>query len=172
MAAVTRRIPAHVDEHQLGAAPPHPDLLSTAPAIVPAAVGIDGAFGTVDFRLDTGADFTTLGPNDAYKVLEERYLEMVFDPEEKVFEMVGAGGSASTIIRRARIVLFDEDDQPFPITLRVGLMKPSPRHPGTQEHWGNWYMPSLLGLDILHYFDLHLSYHPPSATLVEAPGSS
>ena len=29
-------------------------------------------------------------------------------------------------------------------------------------------MPSLLGLDILHYFDLRLSYHPSSAVLEEA----
>ena len=169
---MTRRIPAHVDGSQLGAAPPHPALLSTAPATVRAEVGIDGASGMVDFRLDTGADFTTLSPKDAYSVLEERYLEMVFDPEEEVIEMIGAGGGASTIIRQVRIALFDEDDQPFPITLGVALMRPSPRQPGGHGHWDNWDMPSLLGLDILHHFDLSFSYHPPSAALVETSASS
>ena len=172
MDPVTRRIPAHVEEHQLDATPPHPSLRSTAAAIVRAEVEIDGASGMVDFRLDTGADFTTLSPRDAYSVLEERYLEMVFDPEEEVIEMVDAGGGASTIVRQARIALFDEDDRPVPITLGVALMRPSPRQPGAHGLWDNWDMPSLLGPDILHYFDLRLSYHPPSAVLEEAPASS
>lgn len=133
---------------------------------------MDGASAMVEFRLDTGADFTTLSPQDAYKVLEERYLEMAFGPEEEVIEMVGAGGSASTIVRQVRIVLFDEDDRPVPITLGVALMRPSPRQPGAQGHWDNWDMPSLLGLDVLHHFNLSFSYHPPSAALVEAPTSN
>ncbi len=137
-----------------------------------AEVQIDGASGMVDFRLDTGADFTTLSPKDAYSVLEERYLEMIFDPEEEVVEMIGAGGGASTIIRQVQIALFDENGQPVSITLGIALMKPSPRQPGAQGHWDNWDMPSLLGLDILHRFDLSFSYHPPSAALVEASVSS
>ena len=125
---------------------------------------------TVAMLVDTGADMTALGPRDALSLLGRGYLEMDFDQGPGAITARGFGeGDGSALLSQMELRLQDADGVDFPISLNVAICKPSPAEPG--QH-GNWNMPSLLGRDILEWFDLHLSYNPPSVTLTEVASSS
>ena len=120
--------------------------------------------------IDTGADFTTLGPYDALTLLGRSYTSTDFAQVAGSIESVGIGrAGARLIMSPMQLRLSSDDGRYLPIVVTVAILEPVPSQPGRH---GNWLMPSLLGRDILQHFDLHLSYHPPSVTLTEASTSS
>ncbi len=115
--------------------------------------------------IDTGTDWTTLSPRDALTLLGRGYLEIDFDHTANRIDLAGFGhGDTVAITSPMELWLQDTNGDDFPITLLVAICKPTPPVPGRH---GNWMLPSLLGRDIFEWFDLTLSYNPPSVTLVE-----
>ena len=129
--------------------------------------GVDPLAPSIPMLVDTGADMTALGPRDALALLGRAYLNMDFDHGPGAITVRGFGeGDGSALVSPMELWLRDEEGIDFSIDLNVAICKPSPATPG---HHGNWMMPSLLGRDILEWFDLALTYNPPSVQLVEAP---
>ena len=118
--------------------------------------------------IDTGADITTLGPEDALAILGWSYLEMDFTDPTTRLDLTGVGSAGATI-RDALLTLITETQEQIEMPVILAIAEPDPRVPAAH---GNWLMPSLLGRDVLQYFDLHLGYHPPSVVLEEALASS
>ena len=99
-------------------------------------------------------------------LLGRRYLEIDFDRAPGRVDLAGFGqGDTAAVISPMEIWLRDVEGDEFSISLQVAICEPSPRMPGLH---GNWLIPSLLGRDVLEWFDLALSYNPPTVTLTEA----
>lgn len=114
------------------------------------------------FLVDTGADATLLAPVDAYELLGNALFEIDFDDEAKVFWSVGIGGYARSVIRSAILSTVSDDGEFIGVFAPICIAEPVPRLP-TPEHPGNWSTPSLLGRDILRYFEIRLDYFPEPA---------
>lgn len=158
---MTRRIEGHFREHERGnvASP------SLAPYLL-ARFGPEPTGPAIEVLIDTGADWTVLGPRDALTLLGRAYLEFDWDRAQGRIEIAGIGQHATTaVISPIQLWLRDVEGANFTVSLQVAICKPSPPSPGRH---GNWMMPSLLGRDILEWFDLALSYNPPSVMLTEA----
>ena len=139
-------------------------------AYVNVVVGENDPPRSVDFMIDTGADFTTLAPRDTLRLLGRAYGNIDFGDPASSVESIGVGHAGARLIRISTQLQFTDDaGGHLTIEIPVAVAEPVPPQPG--EH-GNWLMPSLLGRDVLQYFDLRLSYHPPSAVLEEASASS
>ena len=120
----------------------------------------------MDALIDTGADWTTLGPRDALTLLGRRYLDIDFDLAQGRVDLAGLGeGDTVAVISPMQIWLREINGDEFSVALQVAICEPSPNMPGLH---GNWLIPSLLGRDILTHFDLALSYNPPAVSLTEA----
>ena len=145
--------------------PPHPSLPLTPAAAVSAQVMQGGRLIGVDFLIDTGADYTTLGPRSALQVLGPAYLSLDFADPDTSLEMSGVGGGVTRLLlRELPLAFFADDGSRVAVTLNLAIAEPSPPAPSDR---GSWLLPSLLGRDILHHFDLLLSYHPPTVALIE-----
>ena len=159
---MTRRIEGTFQPHGLGA-PPHVSVLP-GPYVV-ADVELAGQAIEVPFLLDTGADFTTLNPQDMLRIWGRRFLSIDFTEDPDV-QLAGIGEQTATgRFHEATLTFLDSDRQPIAIPLTLVIAQPTPLTPGLH---GNWQIPSLLGRDILEHFDLALSYNPPSVMLTEA----
>lgn len=111
------------------------------------------------FLVDTGADATLLAPVDAYELLGDALFEIDFDDEAEVRWLAGIGGYARSVTRSAILSTVSDDGEFIGMFAPIRIAEPVPRIP-TQEHPGNWGTPSLLGRDILRYFEIHLDYFP------------
>ena len=126
---------------------------------------IGGRLVGVDFVIDSGADYSVLGPEDALDLFGPAYLSLDFADPDTSLEMSGVGGGVTRLLlREFPLAFFADDGSRVAVTLILAIAEPSPAAPS--DH-GSWLLPSLLGRDILHYFDLLLSYHPPGVTLLE-----
>lgn len=120
----------------------------------------------VAFLFDTGADYSTLNPKDAHRLFGDAYLGMDFSAHPSRIEMVGIGDAPAYGFRtHADLAFRTDDDGDVQLAIPIVIAQPTPREPGRR---GNWLIPSLLGRDILQYFDLALPYNPPSVALTEA----
>ena len=167
MGPVSRRVRGYFLDHDPS---PHPQLRSIPAAYVKLDVEIDGASGSVRFLIDTGADFTTVSPQDCIRIFGWSYVELDFSDPAARIEMIGIGSAdAGAVVRDALLTAAVDDGEDIKIFTSLGIVRPYPLTPAAH---GNWLMPSLLGRDVLQYFDLHLGYHPPSVVLEEASASS
>ena len=117
------------------------------------------------FLVDTGADATLLAPVDAYELLGAALFEIDFDDEAEVRWLAGISGYARSITRSAILSTVSDDGEFIGLFAPICIAEPVPRVP-TQENPGNWGTHSLLGRDILRYFEIHLDYFPdPVITL-------
>ena len=158
---MTRRVVGHFREHERGniASP------SLAPYLL-ARFGPEPTEPAIEVLIDTGADWTALGPRDALTLLGRAYLEIDWQRARGRIEIAGIGQRDTTaVISPMQLWLRDIGGTYFAVTLQVAICEPFPSTPGLH---GNWQLPSLLGRDILSHFDLALSYNPPSVTLTEA----
>ena len=90
--------------------PPHPSLPLTPAAAVSAQVMHGGRLIGVDFLIDTGADYTTLGPRSALQVFGPAYLSLDFADPDTSLEMSGVGGGATRLLLRELPLAFFADD--------------------------------------------------------------
>lgn len=165
MGTVSRRIVGEFGER---VHPPHPAVRPTPAAYVAANVEIDGKLASIKLLIDTGSDITTLGPEDALAILGWSYLEIDFTDPATRLDLTGVGSAGATI-RDALVIFTDEAQQRIVVPVTLAIAEPDPRVPAAH---GNWLMPSLLGRDVLQFFNLYLGYHPPSVVLEEASASS
>ena len=100
--------------------------------------------GIVQFRVDTGADFTCLHPRAA------RSLLIPFNQLETVYEGHGVGGSAAYSRERA-VLIFSDDGRAVPREASVWVAMPT-------SH--NEELDSLLGIDIIR--DWRMVYDGPN----------
>lgn len=133
-------------------------------------VGDPDKLSSVDFLIDTGTDFTILGPRDANDLLGDAYTTYDFRGATSGIGPITIGESDTRLVRSlAQLQFIDDDGESSAIVIPVGFVQPIPaKKPKEGQEHGNWLMPSLLGRDVLQHFDLHLSYHPPSVVLEEA----
>ena len=117
-------------------------------------------YRSVRFMIDTGADFSLVHPRDATLLLGTDF-DLSSVPNREIITMAGIGPNAiRTVARTVGIRLFDTQGRPFRFSQTILFaLPPSPGRPTP------WNVPSLLGRDILRYFDLHLSYDPPTVSL-------
>ena len=134
---------------------------------VSAAVGDTSPTVRVDFMIDTGADFSIISQRDVLRLFGKT---PDFSGVTSNFVTVGVAGINLRIVPMPTQLRFTADDGKQLIKFRQIAISipPPPQHFDT----GDWLTPSLFGRDLLQEFDLHLSYHPPSVTLTEAPPSS
>ena len=125
-----------------------------------------GRRGQVRWLIDTGSPYTILHPEDALRLLGNELDSLDFDAHPQRHDVSGVGrGPARTIIVPASLTFEDDEDEPETLTMPILIAEPIPPY---RAHQGNWRVPSLLGCDVLRYFDLELSLNPPSVTLTEA----
>ena len=93
-----------------------------------------GIVGRVEFLVDTGADVTTLHPDDADD------LGCPFDELENPVEVSGVGGE-QTYYNEPVIILFYGTDRTYGFRVTIPIGKPSEETDGLE---------SLLGVDILN----------------------
>ena len=124
---------------------------------------IGGRLAGVDFLIDSGADYSVLGPEDALDVCGPAYLSMDFADPDRSLEMSGVGGTAiRPLLRELPLAFFADHGSRVAVTLAIAEPSPS-----ASSDRGTWLLPSLLGRNIHHHFDRLLSYHPPAVTLIE-----
>lgn len=133
---------------------------------VDAELSLFGRRGDVRWAIDTGSPYTVLHPEYSYRLLGELLSDLDFETHPQRFDIVGVGaGRTRTIITPATLTFEDDSGELESINMPVLIAGPTTPF---RSHQGNWQMPSLLGCDILRYFDLALSYNPPSMRLTEA----
>ena len=126
---------------------------------------IGGRLAGVDFLIDSGADYSVLGPEDALDLFGPAYLSMDFADPDRSLEMSGVGGTAIRLLLRERpLAFFADHGSRVAVTLTLAIAEPSP---SASSDRGTWLLPSLLGRNIHHHFDRLLSYHPPAVALIE-----
>ena len=111
------------------------------------------------FLVDTGADATVLEPRDSYALLGDELFDIDFDNDPWRRTGVGVGGTARSVTRLARLSTMSDSGLYLGITDPICIAEPVPRVP-SGERAGNWDAPSLLGRDILRFFEIHLDYFP------------
>ena len=103
-----------------------------------------GVNGGVNFLLDTGADRTTMHPADGER------LRCRFDKLEDPDVVNGVGGTQECYSADAIVTLFgNEADYHYIITIDIVKPSPDPKRNRILQR-----LPSLLGNDLLDYFDL------------------
>jgi Retroviral aspartyl protease len=119
--------------------PPAPHVAATIRR-APAA-----EFAEIDFLIDTGADFTTVHPADAFR-LWPGYFTHDFARDPTVREMHGIGGPARFIPLQAELQFIDDEMGAVAAPMTVWVAAP--------DEQGLWNLPSLLGRDIIQQFTL------------------
>ena len=165
---MTRRIEGHLRPHR----PYHHADAPLAP-YVNVIVGDPDELRSVDFLIDTGTDFTILGPRDADNLLGDAYTTYDFRGAPSGIGSITIGQSDTRLVRSlTQLQFIDDDGETTALVIPVGFVQPIPaKKPQQGQEHGNWLMPSLLGRDVLQHSDLRLSYHPPSVVLEEASSS-
>ena len=102
-----------------------------------------GLGGLVRFIVDTGADQTLIGYEDATDLGVE--FEQ-YDQDSSV-ESIGVGGPLPTYPEEGRLFFRDADDNQHPFSLTLAVAEKNP---------AGW-VPSLLGRDILRWFRVVVS---------------
>lgn len=123
--------------------------------------GLGVAHGRVSFLIDSGADRTSLTPDDASRLFGAHYFELNVADDPGLIGLSGVGrGLAPHIVREAELALYRDAGGVGIFELDILIAAPPPPGP-------DWIspLPSLLGRDILEHLDLHLSYNPPSVSL-------
>ena len=106
---------------------------------------------TIPFLVDTGADRTTLMPNDAV------LLGLDFSLLKETQDTYGVGGSAECYVERAIVIFDDQDKGWIAYQILVGIIKP-------ESNYNAASLPSLLGRDILNYW--RMNYDPIGRSLI------
>lgn len=121
----------------------------------------------IDFLIDTGAEQTTLYPNDAHEVLGAAFEAIDFDDDPNSVVVLSAGGEELVAVRaNLSLTLYDDVDAPEQISNTLLIARPDPPDLSDPDAGrGNWDTPSLLGRDLLLRFDLHLSYRQQTVHL-------
>lgn len=141
-------------------------LVDAVQPYVDAELSLLGRRGHIRWAIDTGSPYTVLHPLDAHRLIGELLGNLDFETHPQRFDIAGVGSSrARTIIAPAILTFEDEAGELESINMPVLIAEPTTPF---RSHEGNWRMPSLLGCDVLRYFDLTLSYNPPSVTLTDA----
>ena len=79
-------------------------------AHVSAQVMIGGRLVGVDFVIDSGADYSVLGPEDALDVFGPAYLSLDFADPDTSLELSGVGGGVTRLLLRELPLAFFADD--------------------------------------------------------------
>ena len=141
----------------------HPSLSVMPRPYVEARVYLGTAWHNVPLLIDTGADFTTLQYEDVSWLVGRSRLEIDFSNERNTVSVSGIGyDSVRCTVLPVGLQLIDTDGNE--ITFKHTILIASPTEE-TKPAEDTIKLPSLLGRDVLRYFDLHLSYDPPSPTL-------
>lgn len=117
----------------------------------------------VDCLIDSGSDTTTLMPDDAYKLLGDRYLALPFSHDPSAIEIFGVGGSYRALPLEVTLRMHDEHDDPLSISQTIWIAEPDPGEPSLT---GNWTFPSIFGRDAIRPGDFELSYSNNTVTLI------
>ncbi len=117
----------------------------------------------VDFLIDSGSDTTTLMPDDAYKLLGDRYLALPFSYDSSAIDISGVGGSYRALPLEVTLRMRDEHDDPLSISQTVWIAEPDPGEPSLT---GNWTLPSIFGRDAIRPGDFRLSYIDYTVSLI------
>ena len=135
-------IQGYFDTRAGGAAAPH--------VIAAVRTTATGAFEVLDFLIDTGADFTTINPSDAYRLWGTEYLAYDFLTDPTRTEVRGIGGTAVFVVRSVFMAFCTEDNRSITADHNVHVASP----PATDL----WQLSSLLGRDILSQFRCTFDY--------------
>jgi hypothetical protein len=144
----------------------------TPAPVVGAAVRLNGltGFRGVEFLVDTGASNTILHPRDAIMVWDG-YLNHDFIVDPSLDHSGGVGGLAQHITREATIVFLRDDGLVDQLVIPVSIARLVRPDPLTGQP-GNLSLPSLLGRDVLRYYELRVTNSDVTLTReVSGPGS-
>lgn len=111
------------------------------------------------FLVDTGADSTLIEPADAYRLFGDELFSIDFDRRYDTRVSVGIGGHARSVIEYAQLSTISDDGDYVGVVLPICISEPVPRYPA-KSGFSNWDAPSLLGRDVLSFFEVHLDYYP------------
>lgn len=111
------------------------------------------------FLVDTGADSTLIEPTDAYRLFGEELFSIDFGRSYDTRVSVGVGGHARSVIEYAHLSTISDDGEYVGVILPILISEPVPRRPA-ESGFSNWDAPSLLGRDVLSFFEVHLDYYP------------
>ena len=139
---------------------PHPGLIANPRPMIRLEVMHSRERYATRFMIDTGADFTLVQPRDVRALLGPD-IDRTTVPNHEIISLAGIGSNTvETVARTVGLRFYDTQGLPFRFSQTILFaLPPSPGRPTP------WNVPSLLGRDILRYFDLHLSYDPPTVSL-------
>ena len=138
--------------------------------VVPVDVEIRGERGQIVFRIDTGADLTSISAADAHELFGEPYLEPDFASGRARVATIGVGGSAAHFVEYADLWIVTDDDLKLALHLPILIAESDPNEPVHfwEHREGAQRTPSLLGLDVLRYFEFRLRYGDDPAVMLLA----
>ena len=155
---MTRRFPARFRPQDIS---PHPDLVVPIRPMVDAYLNVRGYVGVVPMLIDTGSDYTVLNPRQADELMGTAYAELAA-PGASAITASGIGGESRNLIESVEFGLLDEDGVPFRTTVPILIAQPASGPPGRDPRW---FIPSLLGRDLLELFDFWISRRQNEAWL-------
>ena len=115
----------------------------------------------IAFLIDTGADRTTLSPQDAIAVFGRDYF-LIADRRGASLEVTGIGRALATE-EQSVLLLRSTTGQVYRLDVELQVIEPEADSEGG---WRNWEMPSLLGRDVLRLFEFRMSYEPDVVELI------
>lgn len=130
-----------------------------APAIE-VEVTIAGRSALVQFEIDTGADVTVLGAEDARNVIGVEYEYLDFRSDPRRIGVRGFGGQRVGVALQARLTLRGDDGD-------YAVEQPIVFAPPPADRIAPRSLPSLLGRDVLRHFRLELMYGEAPSVLLE-----
>ena len=115
------------------------------------------------FMIDTGADYTIVQRQAVLPLLKAAGVKVGPESSREDVVLSGVGPVPLTcIVQPAGLGLINDGGEEFTFANPILVPRPSSVRELAR---GRVKLPSLLGRDVLQYFDLHLSYDPPSVTL-------